>query len=823
MIEWLRRVWYLLNRSRLERELEEEMAAHRAEKGDRGPRFGNTLRLREESHDQWGWAWLDRLGQDVSFALRLLRGSPAFTFAAISVLTLGVGVNLAGFQVFNTVALSPLPVRDAETLVRLNRRSPTGTGTQFSYPAFDFYRTRAQSFATTFGLAYATVTVDDESQQKGMSFVTTNYLSDLGATPRAGRLLLPADDLSDAPSVVVLKEQFWRTQFGANPEIVGKQIRLNGRSFTVSGILPATFVGLSGSGGIGFAPLSQYPRAFAGSTILGDARGDALTFFARLKPGVSATAAEAELRPLVDALREQQPQVIWKDEWLGVRSASRLVPLDDMEGPGLALASSLVLLVLVTACMNLGLLLLARAISREREFSIRLSVGATRARIARQLLTENAVIAIIGTGVGCAVSVVASRMLSTSLSVPEGMKPTFDFRVGLAALALAAIACLVFGFAPAMQVIRPARRRARSRGVLVAIQVGAACVLIILSTLLSRGLLRVSRVPLGFEYKHTLIVDPRLDSYGFTPAAARAYVDALGARVQAIPGVATVALEDLPPFGNRMNVNAKGTVFHHVTPHYFDAMRIRLMRGRIFGASERGVVVISETLARRTWPNEDPLGKIFNEATVIGIVGDARTIRIADAGSTESYQPINDGQLSGAVMIVRANASPSAVAQIVASTSRSIDSRVSPSVTLLASTFEDKLETPKQLALITSALGTCALLLAVAGLAGLVSFTVSQRVKEIGIRVALGARSREIVGVVARQFTRPLVAGLVIGFAVAGLAATALSQALFGLSPVDPISYLGAALLFTICTGLGALPALLRAVRVDPLEVLRHE
>src|SRR6185312_2492434 len=213
--------------------LEEEMAAHRAEKGDRGPRFGNTLRLREESRDEWGWAWLDRLGQDVSFALRLLRGSPAFTCAAISVLTLCVGVNLSAFQVFNAVALSPLPVRDPETLVRLNRRSPTSTGTQFSYPAFDFYRTRAHAFAATFGLVYGSVTVDNESQQKSISFVTTNYLSDLGATPRAGRLLLPSDDVRDAASVVVLKERFWRAQFGADLGVIGKQLRLNGRPFTI--------------------------------------------------------------------------------------------------------------------------------------------------------------------------------------------------------------------------------------------------------------------------------------------------------------------------------------------------------------------------------------------------------------------------------------------------------------------------------------------------------------------------------------------------------------------------------------------------------------
>src|SRR5262245_59516594 len=212
MGELWRRIWYLLNRSRFERELREEMEAHRAMKGEAGPRFGNTLRLREQSRDEWGWAWLDRLSQDVRFACRLLWRSPSFTLTAIAVLALAVGLNLAAFQVIDTIALSPLPIASPETLVKVYRQSPRGTSTSFPYPAFDFYRRHASSIASPMGLAFGSVTLgDDDTRRVHAEFVTPNYLSELGASPLAGRLLGPNDDTPSANAVVVLSEALWRS------------------------------------------------------------------------------------------------------------------------------------------------------------------------------------------------------------------------------------------------------------------------------------------------------------------------------------------------------------------------------------------------------------------------------------------------------------------------------------------------------------------------------------------------------------------------------------------------------------------------------------
>ena len=297
MGELWRRLWYLLNRSRFERDLREEMDAHRAQltmTGDAGPRFGNTLRLQEEARDEWGWAWLDRLLQDLRFAVRLLVRTPIFTVTAVVVLALGVGLNLAAFQVVDTVALSWLPIRSPETLVRLNRSSPRGTSTSFSYPAFDFYRTHGSPLTAAIGLAYDAVTLgDDEAHRVDAEFVTSNLFSDLGETPLAGRLLDRQDEADAAPAVIVLSERTWRSRFGSDPAIVGRPLRVNGHPFTVVGVVADTFVGVEHRFASVWMPIAQHGVAFPGSTMLEDWKGNPVRFYARVSPGTTPAAAEA--------------------------------------------------------------------------------------------------------------------------------------------------------------------------------------------------------------------------------------------------------------------------------------------------------------------------------------------------------------------------------------------------------------------------------------------------------------------------------------------------------------------------------------------------
>src|SRR5215204_1896813 len=302
--ELRRRAWYLLNRRRIEQELREEMDAHREMKGDSRPRFGNTLRLREESADVWGWAWLDRLAQDLRFGARLLRRAPLFTATAMAVLSLGIGINLGAFQVFDAVAFTPLPVRSPEQLVKLIRRHPRGSSTAFSYPSFDFYRTHGAPIAAGFAVAPAAVTLGDtDTRRVDIEFVTGNYFSDLGAHPLEGRLLDERDDRAGVPPVIVLSERAWRARFGADPSVMGRTLAVNGYPFIVGGIVPDAFPGLGDANAAGWAPIAQHRVAFPGSTLTADERnGGAVRFYARLRDGVSIEQAQAAMVPTARAL-----------------------------------------------------------------------------------------------------------------------------------------------------------------------------------------------------------------------------------------------------------------------------------------------------------------------------------------------------------------------------------------------------------------------------------------------------------------------------------------------------------------------------------------
>ena len=641
MRELWRRLWYLLNRSRLERELREEMDAHREmaqSRGVAGPRFGNTLRLREEARDEWGWAWLDRLAQDLRFGARLLLRAPAFTLTAIAVLALGVGINLAAFQIIDMTALSWLPVRSPETLVNLYRRSPNSTTTTVTYPAFDFYRKHATSITGAMAIAGGSVTLgNDDDQRVDAAFVSPNYFQELGATPFLGRLLDPADEAMNAGAVVVLSEGVWRSRYGGDASIVGRTLLVNDVPFTVAGIAPRTFVGLDSHSTSVWIPITQHRMAFPGSTLIDDWRSEGVRFYARVREGIALPAAEAELKSSVTALRALRPEDVGEQEWLSLRHAGTLITLDEGTA-ALALVTALVGLVLVAACMNLSILILARTLGRDREFAIRLSVGATRGRIIRQLLTEHLLLGMLGAAAGCFVAVLAARALLAFTGAPPGLSTHFNVRTVMVAVALAVVSSLIFGFAPVWQTLRPVvARRFRLRSVLVGVQVAAASALLIVSSLLVRGVTRVVRVPLGFDYQQTVLADPALTSYGFTPETAHAYWRSVDARIRQVPGVANAAVTTLPPFGNRVWVNQERTIIYHVTPSYFDTMRIPLKRGRLFGEDERGVVVISESLARRRWPDQDPLGKPYQDGTIIGVVGDARTVRVSEQAATECY------------------------------------------------------------------------------------------------------------------------------------------------------------------------------------------
>jgi predicted permease len=586
--------------------------------------------------------------------------------------------------------------------------------------------------------------------------------------------------------------------------------------------VPRTFVGVNERSPAIWIPITQHRSAFPGSTLLEDWTGGAAQFYGRV-PGGDVSVAEAELRAAADALREQRPRDVWQDEWLEIRDAGRMVTLAEAV-PVFVLVGALVGLVLVAACMNLGLLVLARTMVRDREFAIRLSVGATRGRLVRQLLTEHLLLGCLGAAAGCLVAVQASAVIFGLTGSAAGIQPSFNVRTLLAAILLGVISAVVFGFAPVWQTLRPAPgRRFRMRSVLLGAQVMAATALLIVSGLLVRGVTRIVRVPLGFDYHHTLVADPDLISHGASAESALAYWRRVDARLRPIGAVRNVAVSTLPPLGNRLSVNRERTVFYDVTPAYFDTLQIAVLRGRIFADDERGVTVVSESLANRRWPGEDPLGKLYDGNTVVGVVDDARTVRVSEGGATECYRPIQPGDMPGAVLVVRVDGSP----RIAASTIRSImqheDARLMPQVVALEDALAARLSGQRQAVQLVSLLGACALLLAVTGLGGMVAFTVSHRRREIGVRLALGARRIHVLRAVIGQFTVPLFTGAAVGSALAAVAGTALAGELYGVSGLDPVAHLGAFVLFGAVTALAAVPSLRRAVRVDPVETLRHE
>ena len=826
MGEFWRRLWYLLNRSRFERELRDEMGAHAAMKGDAGPRFGNTLRLREEAADVWGWAWLDRLVQDVRFGARLLLRDPLFTLTAMLVLALGLGVNLAAFEVLDTVAFRWLPVTSPEGLVKIENAHPRGRSTSFSYPAFDYYRANGAPFAAVFGLVYGEVTIDrGDTHHVDAEFVTGNYFVDLGARPLTGRLLTGDDDRPGAAPVAVLSERFWRARLGADPAIVGRALAVNGQPVTVIGVVPATFVGLHDDGARIWMPVSQHAAAFPGSALLQDVDDKgAVRFYARLKPGTTIAQAEGVLAPLPRVLHAARPEAANADESLDLLPAGHYLTIDQSSAAGIALVLALVMLVLVTACMNLGLLVLSRALLRDREFSIRLSVGASRQRIFRQLMTEYLLLAAIGAAAACFVASLSTRAMAAFTEMPGGLVPHFSWRSAIATIFLALLSCLLFGLTPAVQAIRPAlSRRPRARGILMGVQVAAASVLLIVSALTVRGVTHVVRAPLGFDYRRMLTVDPNLASHGVDPAQADAYWRDLAARVRAVPGIVDTAVTTLPPFGNRLSINGEQTVFYGVTPSYFAAMGIPLRRGRLFAPGEAKVAIVSEALARRRWPDADPLGQMYHDATVVGVAGDARSVRVGDQSTSECYTPITPEELPMAVMVVRAATDPSRSVRTVIGIARDLDQRLSPNIEVLPDALDRRLESARQFTVLAAVLGTSALLLAVIGLAGMVAFTLSQRIREIGVRLALGATPRHIAGSVAWQFMRPVISGAAAGSLLAAGVGTILSRELFGISGLDPIAHGAALLLFGVVSVAAVIPSVRRALRVDPAATLRHE
>ena len=837
MGELFRRIQYLIHRRRLDAELAADMEVHRemAAKAGRS-NFGNTTRMREQSREAWGWTWLDRLLQDLRYGFRVLARSPGFTLMAVLVLAIGIGINVSAFSIFDMTALKPLPVPDADRLVRLERRSPNAYTDGAPYTTLRFFAEHAKTLSAVMGvMGVPPMQVEDDVEPTRASFVTPNYFTVLATPAALGRMLSPALDGSpnDAPAVVI-SYSFWQQRFAGDPSIIGRTIHILKKPVTVVGVTPDAFVSLGGQRPAIWLPIAQQPYIIDGSKTLSDSGNSAIRLWGELAPGVSAPAAAQELLVLTNQLRKQHPQDIWDNEFIFISPGGHLQVMKPEMYQVAAMVAVLCLLILAVACANLGALQLAKAVTREREIGIRVAIGANRGRIFRQLCTESLLLAMLGAFAGLGLGYVVIRITLVQIDAPKWLSATPDWRILLFTLLMSFAAALFFGLAPALQIARQRQHKTIARQVLVGAQIAASTILLIVAGLLVRATQHALYADPGFGYAQTVSVDPQLGQHGYSAAAAKAYLEQLQTRLLGTPGVRAVALVQLPPLGHVVSRETREINGHDVSvypnwvaPGFFQAMGIPLLAGRSFLPEEKNVTIVSQSMARQQWPGQNPLGQPVGDGPqkdiVVGVVGDASINDLANTDATEQYWPVDQTNMADMTLIVKMAGDPAAVAPAVKAISESIDPKLFPEIRQLRALYSDKVTDVERIAEVVSLIGCIAVLLAGVGIIGLVAFSVTQRTKEIAIRMALGARPATVLAAVLRQFTWPVLIGLLCGTGVAAAASRVLRRGLYGISNLDPASYAMALCVLILIVGLAALLPARRALRLDLAKTLHYE
>lgn len=847
-MNWLQR---LLKTRRLEQELDAELRFHfESQVADkvRGGlseiearrttrlEFGGMEQVKEQCRESRGTLWLASVVQDLRFGARILTRSPGFSATATLVLALGIGVNTIAFSLYNLIALQLIPVRDPQTLVSFERRSPENITPAIPWQSIVSFRENAKSFSAILPtMEGAPMVLDRDEQRVKPSFVSANYFSELGATAAAGRLLDPSREDSPASDpVAVLSYSLWKRKYGADPSIIGKTIRLSGKPATVIGVTAQSFANLGTTKPDVWLPLMQHTYFVDGSKPFSDPKFDGMiTVTARLAPGATIPQAAQELLALTTQLRKLYPAMIWDNEYIRLSPGAHFVQLDNHVYPIFALAGLLVLLILAVACANLGGLLMARGVSRQHEIQIRYSIGARRSRIFRQLFTESLLLACMGTTAAVPLSYVALRLALNYADAPAWMSAAPDWRVLVFTAFIGLLAALFFGLIPTLQMVKRRRGKTWAQRFVISAQVAASCVLLILAGLLVRATLHTIYADPGFGYTQVFSIDSGLAEHGYTPAAAGAYLDQLQSRLRSLPGITSASIALAPPLVNQgvmiTSIDVDGhTVMIYpnwVGPKFFQTMGIPLLRGRYLREGDTNAVVLSESLAHKRWPHDDPIGKQWKDGKdiVVGVVGNTRAMEMNNTDATEIYYPPTDKNLPGMFVLVKTAGDSDGLAPAIKSISNSLDNRLFPTITPLKAGYRKNVAQVEQIAAVISLLGGIAIFLAVVGLLGLVAYAVSQRTKEIAIRLALGAKHAEIFSTVLRRFTLEVLVGLVVGVSITAAVSQILRRFLYGISGLDPVSYASSiALLVAILAAAAWLPVR-RALKIDIARTLHSE
>ena len=841
--------------------------------------FGGLDFIKEETRDVRSTRFIESLLQDVRFTVRTLRKSPGFTAVVILTLALGIGASTAVFSLVDAVLLKPLPFPHAERIVFPWRLPKAGMNLGFDvFPwgrvDFLFFSRKSRTFQAlgAFVSDFFDLTGSGQPIRVDGLRVSSGFFPSLGVSPALGRVFTETEDRPGNEREVVLGDELWRARFGADRGVLGRTIELNGAPYTILGVMPRGFVFPHANempDGFTFAPQIQLwvPLALDPRPTIIRNEDDELAVVGRLKPGVSLVQAQADM----DIMGKELERTRHNGEgWF----RSKLTPIvrqaaGDTHQP-LLLILAAVGAVLLIACSNVASLLLTRSFNRNRELTVRAALGASASRLIRQLLTESLVLASAGglMGILFAKAVVHFVRIFGPSSIPRLNEAGLDIRVALFAFAITLLAGVLFGLAPAVtatrrnpiQSLKDGGRRAssnpvpqRARNLLLVLQIALAMVLVVVTGLLTRTFYRLLAVDPGFRPVHALTFQLTLPAAKY-PEQTRivlVYQEILR-HLKELPGVQSVGLTETVPlsgategtairFSDGPRPEASDTPYANytmVSPGYFSSVETPILRGRGFlesdTASSSPVAIVSSALVKKYWPGQDPLGKQiapagskFPLATIVGIAADVKRFSLRESPVPEMYVPYTQKiwpSLLTMNVVLRTAEGPSSLTAAARTAIHSVDPDLPvAAVKTLRSFVTDSLAVPRFVMLLLGAFAGIALLLATVGMYGVISYNVAQRTQEFGIRMALGARRRNVFDLVIGQGARLAVLGIFIGLAAACGATRLMHSFLYGIGADDPATYLAVSVLLLAVAMLACYIPARRATRVDPMVALRYE
>jgi macrolide transport system ATP-binding/permease protein len=813
---------------------------------------------------------MEGLLRDTRISLRRLRNAPGFTLIAVLSLALGIGANTAIFSFVNTMLMRPLPVESPERLVSVNNTAEKKDLALFpmlSYPAYKDYRDRNDVLEglIAYRLSPVGLSHDGVNERLWGYLATGNYFETLGIKPYLGRLFTPKDDITPgAHTVAVISHACWQKRFAGDPNVVGKDVRINGRNFTVIGVAPQNFRGTE----LSYAPEMWFPMMMIneiepGSNTLEDRKSENLFVQGRLKPGVNLAQAESALKIIAAQLAREYP-VVNEGKTITLSAPGLLGSF--MRGPIIGFAGALMAvagLVLLLACTNLAGLLLARSTERRKEIAIRLALGANRRNLARQLLTESVLVASMGGLFGLLLAywaVQALTLFKPPIDIPLSTELYIDWRVLLFTVGTSVLTGAAMGLAPALQATKPdlvpalkdegsagGYRRSWLRSGLVILQVSLSLVLLICGGLVLRSLRRAQFLNPGFIQSNAVKMSFDLGLQGYGDARSKEFQRRILDRARSLPNVRYAGLADFVPlsmsvFNSEINIegrpqaqgaDAPQSMVGSASPGFLQALGVNLLQGRDFteqdDETKPRVAIVNETFARHFWPNEAPIGKRLSLKgpqgpwiEVVGVIQDGKYFSLTEKATSLVYTSLRQGDSSNLTLIMRTLGDPQSVISAIRREIFQLDATLPVfNVQTMVEHMNPPLFPMRVAATMLTSFGLLALILAAIGILGVISYVVSQRTREIGIRIALGADPSRVFRLVVGYGLVLTVIGVVFGLAFAFVVTRLLSSMLYDVSAIDPLTFALVPLLLISIAFLACSVPAYKAMKVDPIHALR--